>query len=95
LDTDVDIPAGMTTLRIGNNSSGLYQINGHIAEVRYYDERLDNDTLEDMSNGIFPNLGGGSTRRVRANNAAAAASWARRMDEIAKARRMLNNKLNR
>jgi hypothetical protein len=30
------------------------QVNGHIAEIRYYNERLDNETLENMSNGIFP-----------------------------------------
>jgi hypothetical protein len=47
-------------------------LNGHIAEIRYYDTRLTNEQLEGMSNGIFPG-GSGTTKvsmRRRANDAA-------------------------
>lgn len=33
------------------------QINGLIKEIRYYNERLDNSTLENISLGIFPDAG--------------------------------------
>jgi hypothetical protein len=39
---------------VGDLSGTSFPYNGLIHEIRYYDERLDNDTLLDMSNGIFP-----------------------------------------
>jgi len=48
---------GTYTLDVGRDHNGP-ELNGHITEIRYYDERLDNATLEDLSNGIFPPEGG-------------------------------------
>ena len=47
------------TLEVGDADVGV-ALNGWIAELRYYDERLDNATLKAMSNGVFPSAGGGS-----------------------------------
>ena len=56
---DPDTGVAVDTLHIGNLGYSIQQYwNGHIAEIAYYDERLDNDTLEDLSNGIFPPEGG-------------------------------------
>jgi hypothetical protein len=41
-------------LHIGQAGSETLQLNGLIKEIRYYDERLTDDQLLDMSNGIFP-----------------------------------------
>lgn len=35
-------------------SNNLRYVNGHIAELRYYDQRLTDQQIQDMSNGIFP-----------------------------------------
>ena len=65
-DQTVSMPVGMTTLTVGNRPAAARAVNGHIAEIRYYNTRLTNDQLEDMSNGIFPSEGGaGNTRRLR------------------------------
>jgi hypothetical protein len=55
-DTTVDVPISTLpdTLIVGADSAFVGDWNGTISEIRYYDERLDNDTLLDMSNGIFP-----------------------------------------
>ena len=53
-DKTVAMPVGISVLNVGADVSETSQINGHIAEIRYYDERLDNAILTDMSNGIFP-----------------------------------------
>jgi hypothetical protein len=71
-DTTTGYPqvAGQS-LHIGDDSNGGNEWNGIISELRYYDERLDNGTLEDMSNGIFPSAAFGHAPRVkRANDAA-------------------------
>ena len=51
-DTAAGIPLAdaMTTLRVGADSAGNYW-NGHIAELRYYNERKIDATLQDISNG--------------------------------------------
>ena len=53
--------AGVDRIWVGAQpaASGTSHFNGHIAEIRYYDERLDNATIEAMSNGTFPSEGGG------------------------------------
>ncbi len=55
-DTSSALPVTLDNIVIGNAVGNNYW-NGNIAEVRYYDTRLDNETLEDMSNGIFPSEG--------------------------------------
>lgn len=45
---------GLSHLYVGADHNGSPVMNGIISEIRYYDERLDNDTLLDLSNGIFP-----------------------------------------
>jgi hypothetical protein len=71
-DTDVSyegLNAAPTRIRVGQ--AGANQWNGVIAELRYYDERLDNNTLLNMSNGEFPAEAYGHAPRVkRANDAA-------------------------
>jgi len=42
--------------RVGQYNSSNY-LNGHIAEIRYYNTRLTNEQLENLSNGIFPTFG--------------------------------------
>lgn len=68
-DTSWDLRSTQYTgLYVGQNT--LKQSwNGHIAEIRYYNTRLTNAQLENMSNGIFPTFGddiilGGVTRSV-------------------------------
>lgn len=53
-DQTVDMPSGINRISIGARYNGGGNFwNGHIAEIAYFDERLDNDTLEDYSlNGI-------------------------------------------
>jgi hypothetical protein len=43
-----------STLNVGSGHAGNSPQNGHLAELRYYGERLGNNLLEDLSNGIFP-----------------------------------------
>ena len=56
-DTTVAVPT-VTTLSVGYRSDSSFYFNGNIKAVRFYDERLDNATLENMSNGKFPGAGG-------------------------------------
>jgi hypothetical protein len=51
---DIDTTGADTGLGIGATYAGGSPITGHISEIRYYNERLDNETLLNMSNGIFP-----------------------------------------
>ena len=53
-DVSGAISATPTAMFVGSfSAAGNLALNGHIAEIAYYDERLDNDTLEDLSlNGI-------------------------------------------
>lgn len=44
----------MTTLRVGSNFGPAAFWDGHIQEVRYYNERLDDQLVIQLSNGIFP-----------------------------------------
>lgn len=56
----VDLPAGpFNRIDIGNDRNGGAEYNGVISEIRYYDTRLTNAELEDMSNGTFPVLDAG------------------------------------
>jgi hypothetical protein len=45
------------TLFVGQSRSGTAHLNGLIKEIRYYDTRLTNEQLLDLSNGIFPSFG--------------------------------------
>ena len=53
-DTDTTAVPTPTTFRVGSQYAGGGQTNGHIKELRYYNERLPNDVLEAMSLGTFP-----------------------------------------
>ena len=53
-DTTADLPVGITHLYVGANETGISQWNGHIAEIRYYNVRKDNQFLEDLSSGLIP-----------------------------------------
>ncbi len=52
-DSSLALPTGIVRLNVGQRQNGSVRLNGHIAELVYFDERLDNDTLEDYSiNGV-------------------------------------------
>lgn len=51
------LPTTATTFRVGRSSSANELMNGTIAEVAYFDERLDNDTLADYSLNGLPDVG--------------------------------------
>ena len=53
-DTMADWAVGSTSARSPHSN----QLNGHIRAIRYYNERLADSVIEDMSNGIFPAVGG-------------------------------------
>ena len=58
--TALPTKAEMTSVQVGAGIVGAsQQFIGHIEEIRYYDERLTDAQLEDMSNGVFPADGGG------------------------------------
>jgi hypothetical protein len=61
VEASVTLPSSGTfdTFYVGISNTGGGALNGHIAELRYYDERLANSVLEGMSNDIFPE---GNTR---------------------------------
>jgi len=62
-DSSGTIPGPITELRIGADPSGVnLELNGHIAEIRYYNVRMDNQFLEDLSNGLISEDGLGFTR---------------------------------
>jgi hypothetical protein len=74
-DTSYDPPSGISELRIGNSYNPTTEhLNGLVKEIRYYDTRLDNATLEAMSSGVFPDLTGLTTQRKDAG-----AMWYNRM----------------
>jgi len=52
INTSVTIPTELTTLRL-DSPGGTVQSNGHMREIRYYNERKDNQFLEDLSNGLI------------------------------------------
>jgi hypothetical protein len=56
-DTLVDPPSGLLTFDIGHAQNDTIILNGLIKEIRYYNTRLTNTQLEDMSNGTFPSFG--------------------------------------
>ena len=58
-DQTIDVPISPAGFYLGSAVTGGNVLNGVIGELRYYDERLDNDTLLAMSNGTFPVEGGG------------------------------------
>jgi len=47
--TDSFSTSGISTFYIGHAHSGLAQLNGHIARLRYYNKRLPNATLQQLS----------------------------------------------
>ena len=60
----VTVPASntFTTLTVGASGIGNAEYwNGTIAEIRYYNTRLTDTELEDMSNGTFPSSGSSNT----------------------------------
>jgi hypothetical protein len=48
VDTSVAIPTDMSRFEIGNNGAGLY-INGHVAQIAYYNTRLPNAQLVSLT----------------------------------------------
>jgi len=52
INASVTIPTELTTLRL-DSPAGTVQSNGHIREIRYYNERKNNQFLEDLSNGLI------------------------------------------
>ncbi|MHC4362434.1 MAG: hypothetical protein ACYSTZ_06370, partial [Planctomycetota bacterium] len=69
--------------------------NGLIKEIRHYDERLSNETLLDMSNGIFPGGGGGGIiRNRRARDAAAWHNMMKLKNEDEEAKRLVKQILS-
>ena len=59
-DLTITVPdnaTDFTTFNVGSRYLPSAYLNGHIAEIRYYNERLTDAQLEDMSNGIFPTAG--------------------------------------
>jgi hypothetical protein len=73
-DTSTTALPTPTALNVGSFSSNTNQLNGLVKEIRYYDTRFDNATLEAMSSGVFPDLTGLTTRRKGAG-----AMWYNRM----------------
>ena len=54
-DTSVDPnPGPFDEFQINADRNGGNEWNGVIGSIRYYDERLTDEQLEDMSNGVFP-----------------------------------------
>lgn len=53
VDSSVIPDAIFESFLVGKTTSGEYW-NGHIKEIAYWDERLDNNTLEGLSNGSIP-----------------------------------------
>lgn len=47
------VPTGITTIDVGQNEQDGENFSGHIAEIRYYNVRKDNQFLEDLSNGLI------------------------------------------
>lgn len=54
VDSAIDVPGDFTKFSIDSTSgSGTDHRNGHVQEIRYYDERLSNQVIGWMSEGIF------------------------------------------
>ncbi|TFG71292.1 MAG: hypothetical protein E4H27_04940 [Anaerolineales bacterium] len=53
VDATASIPTGFTEFGVGQSATDIKQLNGHIAEIRYYNERKNNQFLEDLSNGLI------------------------------------------
>ena len=55
-DNAATMASGFTTFGVGDGGSGggFAEFDGHIAEIRYYNVRKDNQFLEDLSNGYIP-----------------------------------------
>jgi hypothetical protein len=52
-DASATMPTGIDSFYVGSNATGLVQQwGGHIKEIRGYNERLPNQQLEDLSNGL-------------------------------------------
>ena len=58
-DTSIDVPisSAPNSVKVGQNGTSLSFFNGEIKEIRWYDERLDDDVVEALSNGEFPTFG--------------------------------------
>lgn len=54
-DTTAAVPLNdaMAEFNVGSRQTSVLQLNGHIAEIRYYNVRQPNDILTQMSKGIF------------------------------------------
>jgi len=52
-DTSASIPASITHLNVGSIVTESLFADAYISELRYYNERVPDAVLEDMSNGIF------------------------------------------
>ncbi len=52
-DTDGAVPVSIDLFRVGTTHDSARVFNGHIAEIRYYNVRKDNQFLEDLSNGLI------------------------------------------
>ena len=76
------LPISPTVLGIGRSDSAASNyLNGHIAEIRYYNTRLTNQQLEDMSNGTFPTF-------IEQELEVGDADWYRRRRILGRKRRM-------
>lgn len=64
-DQSIDMPTNFNKLSVGIKWNGDALVNGHIAELRYYNVRKDNQFLEDLSNGLIIEGGGGAMELLR------------------------------
>lgn len=71
-DTDCILPvaANVTSFNISSISAGV-SLNGNLQELRFYNTRLTDEQLLEMSQGNFPGGGSGSSGVRRANDASA------------------------
>ena len=53
-DQSLTMPTTAVTFNVGSSRVETAHFNGHIAEIRYYKVRKDNQFLEDLSNGLIP-----------------------------------------
>ena len=61
-DTGGDMPLGISRLDVGQRyPTAVFWWNGHIAEIRYYNTRKDNQFLEDLSNGLINEFSSGAS----------------------------------
>jgi hypothetical protein len=69
-------PTGLINFNLAIADGFFRVLDGTIQEIRYYDTRFDNATLEALSSGVFPDLTGLTTQRKDAD---AGAMWYNRM----------------